>query len=489
MSVHAARLLVFSTSASVLVLEILAGRLLAPYVGVTLEAFTGIIGTILAAIALGSWVGGRMADRRRPASLLGPLVVAGGLLTLLAPPIATLLGPSLRGTDPAGIVVLTALAFFAPAVVLSAVAPVIVKMQLDTLDRTGSVVGQFSAVGTFGALFGTFVTGFVLIAALPTRPIVFGLGVALVATGIALGIRASGYQQGRTLLSAVAGLALGAVTLAATGPCDVETTYSCADVRTDPERPTGRVLWLDTARHSYVDLVDPTYLEFRYIDVMAGVVTAWAPTDDARFLSIGGGGFTLPRWARDRYPDNHHTVLEVDGSLVEVARQQLDLAPGDVDRVLVGDARLTIGEVEGPVDVVLADAFGGFVVPWHLATREFLSGVRERMADDALFVMNVIDYAPHRFARAEVATVAELFANVAVLAPESYFEGAGGNYVVVASDGPLDLDALRRSVRERGGSEIVVHGAELARWIDGAGVLRDDFAPVDQLITRPSGGA
>jgi len=60
----AAGALVFVTSAAVLVLEIVAARLLAPYVGVTLETYTAIIGTILAAISLGTWIGGRLADRR-----------------------------------------------------------------------------------------------------------------------------------------------------------------------------------------------------------------------------------------------------------------------------------------------------------------------------------------------------------------------------------------------------------------------------------------
>ena len=63
--------LVFFTSASILVLEILAGRILAPFVGVTLETFTGIIGTVLAGIAVGAWLGGiarnllRDSDRKR----------------------------------------------------------------------------------------------------------------------------------------------------------------------------------------------------------------------------------------------------------------------------------------------------------------------------------------------------------------------------------------------------------------------------------------
>ena len=84
--------LVFCTSAAVLVLEILAARLLAPYVGVSLETYTGIIGTILAAIALGAWLGGQLADRIDPRVLLGPTLILGGGLALAIVPIVRLVG-------------------------------------------------------------------------------------------------------------------------------------------------------------------------------------------------------------------------------------------------------------------------------------------------------------------------------------------------------------------------------------------------------------
>ena len=141
MSPVVARSLVFFTSAAVLVFEILAGRLLAPYVGVTLETFTAIIGTVLAGISLGAWLGGRAADRFSPARLLGPLLITGGLLSLAAPTIVEVFGPTLRGGDAIKIIILTALAFLLPAVVLSAVTPVVVKLQLADLARTGTVVG------------------------------------------------------------------------------------------------------------------------------------------------------------------------------------------------------------------------------------------------------------------------------------------------------------------------------------------------------------
>ena len=484
MSEFGARSLVFFASASVLVIEILAGRLMAPYVGVTIESFTGIIGTVLAAIALGSWLGGRAADRGRPERLLGPLLIAGGALTLLAPLIVTLFGPALRGTNPVQIVTLAALAFLAPAVVLSAVSPVVVTLRLDDLSQTGSVVGRLSATATAGALFGTFVTGFVLLASFPTRPIMVGVGATLVAVGASMQSRsAPGRKQASAavLLSVV----IGAGSISVSGPCKIETSYSCVIIESDPLREHGRTLWLDTSKHSYVDVVDPTHLEFRYVKVIADVVTSLDLPDAPAVMSIGGGGFTLPRWIRDTYPAAIHTVLELDFRLVELAYAELGLQLGDVDEMRIGDARVSIRSVDGPVDLVLADAFGGFVVPWHLTTREFLTDVAATMAPDGVFVMNLIDYPPASFARAEAATALAVFSHVMVIAPPDYFDGGlGGNYVIVASHTPLEPASVALSLGARGSIEEIREGEALEVWIRGARVLTDNFAPVDQLITR-----
>ena len=95
MRLMTARLLVFGSSAAVLVLEILAGRLMAPYVGVSLETFTGIIGVILAGIALGTAFGGQLADRYDPARLIGPALIGGGLLSWLSLWLVHAIGPEL----------------------------------------------------------------------------------------------------------------------------------------------------------------------------------------------------------------------------------------------------------------------------------------------------------------------------------------------------------------------------------------------------------
>ncbi len=474
-----ARSLVFVTSAAVLILEILAGRLLAPYLGVSLEVFTGIIGVILAGIAIGAWAGGRAADRGDPRRLIGPLLVAGGITAVASPLIVDMVGPNVS-IDPMSIVLITVLGFLAPAAVLSGVTPVVVKIQLASLEQTGSVVGTYSAIGTVGALAGTFVTGFVLISAFPTRPIVIGLGLVLTLAGLALWSARSLWSV-TGIVVVVAGLS--ALVAIVGGPCDVETTYHCAVVEVDESRPTGRVLILDRARNSYVDLADPTHIEFRYLRAMVDVIDVESPPGPLDVVSIGGGGFTLPGYLNATRPGTANLVLEIDESLIEIGRTQLGL--GDEVAVIVDDARRSIRSV--PVrsaDVVVGDAFSGLTVPWHLTTVEFVEEVAGRLTPEGLYTINLIDGPELGFARAETATLMEVFPHVAVFAPADYLAGvSGGNFVLVGSAAPIDVTAIEETLRSRGGIEIGLTGDDLAGFVDDARPLIDDFAPVDQLIS------
>lgn len=484
----AAGLVVFFASAAVLVLEILAGRLLAPYVGVTLQTYTGIIGTVLAGISLGSWYGGRLADRVDARRLLGPILVTGGILSLLTGPLVALFGAGLVGGGPAAVVLLALVGFFAPAAVLSAVTPTVAKLQLDSLGETGSVVGRLSALGAAGAIVGTFVTGFLLVAAAPTRPLIAGLGLALLVVGAVVWRRLR--RQGDRARGGVALLALLAAGLSAAvgSPCDDETVYYCARVVPDRRNPSGRVLWLDTLRHSYVDLRDPERLAFSYAQVFGDVLSTLRPPGaplDA--LHIGGGGFTLPRYLARTRPGSDSVVLELDRGIVEIARRDLGLRTGPHLRVRVGDARVGVRrQPDDAYDLVVGDAFGGLAVPWHLTTVEFLSQVRRTLRPDGVYVLNLIDYPPLGFARAEAATLRRVFDHVAIVAPAARLRGRlGGNFVLVASDAPIDTAGVERAGAARGGDERILSGAALDRFAGGAPVLTDDYAPVDQLLTVP----
>ncbi len=491
-----AGILVFVTSAVVLVMEILAARLLAPYVGVTLETYTGIIGTILAAIAFGAWSGGRLADRRDPQTLLGPILLLGGALSLLIVPIVRLVGKLSLGTGPEAVLVLAGLAFFLPAAVLSAVPPVIVKMQLADLAETGRTVGRLSALGTVGAILGTFGTGFVLVAAWPTTPILIGVAVVALAMGVVVevSVRRRRSRPFPTTLAAsvvvlTAGAGLGVDRLnAAMDPCERESAYFCARVVPDLAGcPDGLTLYLDTLRHSCIHPDDPARLDFSYAQLFADALDAAGPDGAALdTVHVGGGGFSLPRYLGATHPGSTSLVLELDPTLVEIAQRQLGLVLSDDMQVRTGDARTGLREQPADAaDVVLGDAFGGLAVPWHLTTVEWMAEVDRVLRPDGLYLVNVIDGPALRFARAETATLQAAFEHVAVMGPAARLGGdGGGNLVLIASDGPLDGNAILAANRSRGDDDVLLTGAELDTWIDGAEPLTDDFAPVDQLIGR-----
>jgi MFS family permease len=455
--------LVFVSSGAVLVLEILGIRLLAPYVGLTLETTTTIIGTVLAGIAAGAALGGQAADRVDGRRLLALLLAAGGVLAMLTVPLARGLGDALRGGGDAAAFTVTLVALFPPAAVLSAVTPTVARMQLRDLGETGSVVGRLSAWATAGGLVGTFATGFVIVPLVPTDVAVLVVGGVLVALGVLAGA-APAFVLGA--------LALAAISLAVGPPCDAETDYHCARVLEDPGRPTGRTLMLEDLPHSYVDLADPRYLEFVYTRWIGAAMDG---LDDGPLdaLFIGGGGFTLPRYVAATRPGSRSRVLEVDGDLVALARERLGLRTGPALAVHVGDARVTLrDEPTASADLVVGDAFGNRAVPWHLTTAEFVADVRRVLRPGGLYALNVIDYQPLGLVRAEAATLLEAFDEVALVTHAE----PGGNFVFLASDGALPpLEGMR-----------VLDRAEVERLAADADPLRDDDAPADQLLTpRP----
>ncbi|MFI5839768.1 fused MFS/spermidine synthase [Catenuloplanes sp. NPDC051500] len=484
--------LVFGSSGAVLVLEIVAQRLIGPYVGLTLQTTSSVIAMALAAIAYGAWAGGWLADRRDPRTMLAPALILAGIATALTFPLIRYAGEILRGNAAVGVLALTALAVVVPAGLLSAVTPMVVKLQLSDLRRTGQVVGRLSGIGTLGGITATLGTGFVLVATLPSRVIMFSLAVLLGVGGLALGwhlrrLDAAGPRRAK-VAAAVLGLVGAGLTVIAPTPCDVETAYSCASVVADENRPGGRTLVLNAGDHSYVDLDDPRHLEFEYVQWIAAVSDVAAPAGQPlNALHLGGGGFTLPKYLAAVRPGSTQTVLELDGQLVDLDRAELGLETGPNLTAVIGDARVSLAEQPaGRADFVIGDAFGDLVVPWHLATREMAVQVRASMTGTAIYAQNVIDYPPLYFIRAEVATVQDVFPHVALIGPPAALDGKeGANFVIVASAAPLPLAEIRaRMAQTATGPVTMLAGAELAEFVDGARVLTDEYAPVDQLLSR-----
>lgn len=495
--------LVFAASACTLVLEIAAGRLLAPYVGVSLYTWTSVIGVVLAGIALGNYLGGLVADRgggsRR---ILGLLLVAGGLAALAVLPFTAtdLVGLVPRGLPVvARIVLLCGLLFFVPSAVLGMVSPVTVKLTLADLRRAGHVVGRIYAWSTLGSIAGTFLTGFVLIPWLGTRPLIFGVGLLLVTLGAVTGEFFREPGRARIVDAAFAALLLLALAQIQSARaldrlCHRETSYYCIRVTTESVDggQTLQVLSLDKLVHSYNSIEDPTRLHYGYLRTYAEL-TAYVAQRTPRFraLFIGGGGYTLPRYVEATYPDATLEVAEIDPGVTRTAFERLGLSPRTRIVTYNTDAREVVEAKQGgaPYDLVFGDAFNDYQVPYHLTTVEFARRIRGLLRPDGLYLALVIDRMHGgRFMASLVRTLREVFPHVYVLADTARtMAPRAQTYVVAASAAPLDLDRLRAvpGLEPGGGTAVRLMPADaMVDWLRTADavVLTDDYAPADNLM-------
>jgi hypothetical protein len=468
-----AQVLVFAASAAILVLEILAGRLLAPYVGVTLETFTAVIGVVLAGIAVGTWQGGRLADRTDPKPLIPLALALGGALAIGSVPIIRILGDATLDASPVAVVILASAGFLLPSAVLSSVSPMVVKLRLRSTDETGAVVGRLSAIGTAGSLVGVFTTGFVFVAQFPITPVIVGVGSGLIVLGFVTRALLRPTSDPSRMAACVAlAIAAGALTVVVPSRCNDDTTYYCARVEADPLRPSGRVLHLDDLIHTYIDLDDPTYLAFDYSRTIAATIDVMAPAGEPLdVVHIGGGGFLLPRYVEATRPNSTNVVLEVDPGVVEIARRELGLRTGGGIDARTGDGRVLLRALDNDsADLVVGDAFGAESVPWHLTTEEFVRDIDRVLRPGGVYALNLLDAGPLQFARAQLATMRAVFEHVTVAElPETSSTMRGDNYVLMASHTPLPVAGMSP--------------AEVDRFIGDAQVLTDEYAPVDRLHT------
>ena len=487
-------LIVFTASACGLIIEIVAGRILAPSIGVSLYTWTSIIGIVLAGISIGNYLGGRIADRFPTPTTLGVILLAGGVASISILPLVGLASDAFRPVPILPrIVLLTAALFLLPSLILGMVTPVVIKLNLSDLAHTGSVVGKIYAVSTAGSIFGTFITGFVLIQFLGTRTVVLYVSLVLIGMAFAFGnvwrARLPGFAMGGIFVSiAVFSVFSGALESA----CTRESSYFCIKVRAqDVNGRDVRVLSLDALVHSYVDLDDPMYLQYSYQKIFADVATFVGSRNPAmNVFFIGGGGYTMPRFLEIRYPESSLEVAEIDPEVTRVATEFLGLSRETRIVTHNQDARTIQQQLApGTYELIIGDAFNDVSVPYHLATLEFSQSLRELLTSDGIYAVNIVDKMySGRFLRAFVATMKRVFPNVYVLRDDTRWTSDDRyTFVVIGSLTPLSYSQIDRANLLEGRESAVLRfmpAASFASWSSGDSnaVLTDDFAPVDGML-------
>lgn len=248
-----------------------------------------------------------------------------------------------------------------------------------------------------------------------------------------------------------------------------------ADLLRDDDASDGWLLTVDGVAQSYLDLADPTHLEFDYVRLLGDVVDCLAGEGAITAVHLGAGACTLPRYVAATRPGSSQLVVEIDPALADLVRDSFGTAGF---RLRVGDARAELTAMRaGESDLVIADVFAGASVPLHTTTLEFLSEVRRVLRTGGTYAANVADGRPLPFARAQVATLLAAFEHVALLADPSVLRGRRfANLVLVASDAPLPIEALTRRAARAAGRARLVDGAALRAFTGGAAAVTDATA-------------
>lgn len=467
-------------------LELVAARLIAPTLGVSLYTWTSVIGVVLGGVSLGNYIGGRLADRRPNASTLAIVYVAASAASLLVLGVLHFVGSlELPRSTPALLQVLwvTAVLFLLPSTILGMPTPLLTRLTLRSVEEGGRVVGRIQASAALGSIVGTFLTGFFLISWFGTREIVVGVAAILLLLAM--------LARPPWLLARVYGLGSLAVVILATGgyshsPCTRESAYYCIRVspgtltfdvngRKESVTPPVQTLYLDHLQASVVDVTRPTEALYGYPALYAKLIDAlYPPGSRLDSFVIGGGGYVVPRWLEAHY-GGRVTVDEIDPEVTRVAEEYLGLKPSRRMTILARDGRQALASYPASTfGAVFGDAFDDYEVPFQLTTREFAQLVSDRLNPNGVFLMDVVDGVHYDFLRSEIRTLREVFPYVGLISQDGAWppDGTRHLYAIVAAKTvpkrPLPV------VSQRSLDAFVANGHSV--------VLTDDYAPVDELL-------
>ena len=259
-------------------------------------------------------------------------------------------------------------------------------------------------------------------------------------------------------------------------PAPVPGRFGTAELRRDAHRPGAWLLRVDGVAQSYVDLVDPTWLEFDYVRLLGDLLDlAAAPRVPRHVVHLGGGGCTLARYVAATRPGSRQLAVEADGPLAALVAERLGTAGFELQ---VADARDALAQLPpGSADVVVTDVFTGFSVPAHVQSAEHVQLARRALRPGGTYALNIADRPPLDVVRAQAATLQSCFGEVVMLASPDLLRGRRfGNAVLAGSDDGFALHELRRRAARPAGTARVVTGDALAEFAASAPVVTDRTA-------------
>ncbi|MBY0310363.1 fused MFS/spermidine synthase [Patescibacteria group bacterium] len=507
---------VFITGMAVLIVEIPAIRILSPYFGTSMFVLSSVLTVILAALALGYFWGGRLADRYpHPLPLYGILAI-GGFTIALSFALSTIVIPFLSSFIPItyGPLLLAFVFFFIPAFLLGTDSPYVIKLLTKDADpaTAGAITGNTFFFSTVGSIIGSLSAGFFFIPFVGIEATLLGVACVL-AVGAAT---AAHFLTGRTEMAPETSpirlchlyiIALGTILLTvltlSLPPQSLDkenqtTLYEAqgyyGHIRVYEQefslvRPPARFLRREVNaesaifQDSYEYPFEYTRFSNLYPDLRNGSTTS--------FLLLGGGAYTIPRTLVANNPDLIVDVAELEPSLFPLAQKYFDLS--DVSRIRnhVVDARVYVEQSDDQFDYIFMDTFNsGLYIPAHLTTQEFFHSVRERLTDDGLLMINFIGargLPGTTLTDSFTATLQSVFPNARAytLKPEDIGGIENIIFIADATDEPLVTEGVQVSTIHDG--FVAIDELEIALNTSAPHeqvIFTDDLSPAEYLVAK-----
>jgi len=481
---------VFATGAAVLVVEVVATRVLAPYFGNTIFSISSIISTILAALSFGYYFGGKLADKRPTLNLFFGIIFAAGISILLIHYLSVFLLPILGSVFSIiyGPLVSAITLFFIPALFLGTLSPFAIKLQykMNSEVGIGTMSGKIFFWSTFGSIFGSLFSGFYLI---PN----FGLSNILIATGILLIVMSGIFliflnKRYKNIFSLVlicivlSGLQLPRQKVEAI--YIKEGMYYRIVVREgyNEANQLVRVLNLDKSTSGWKFNNEENGMigyakYYKLIDLIK---------DPKEVLVIGGGAYIVPDLIIDNKEDINVDVIEVEPSLYDLSVEYFDLTESDRLTNYVTDGRGFLNKSDKKYDLIFVDAYSSIIaIPTHLITEEFFTLSKENLNDGGIFWANIIGSLDSITIASEIKTFKKIFPNSYFFVTKSHELNSLQNIMVIGINSEEPINFTEKDIIEVFQPLILDISQNIINIeiLNKKGIiLTDNYCPIDYLM-------
>ena len=476
-------IIVFLSGAIGMGLELIAARVLSPYVGSSNVVWTSIIGIILVSMSLGYWIGGKRADKEANGNVLSRLLLGSALFTSIIPLLETIVVREFAGIVSNLIVaaILCAIIVFSiPSFILAMISPFAVKMKSMQETEIGSLSGRISSLSTIGSITGTFLMGFVLIPNIGVTNINIGITILLVV----MSILARDDINKKYILSTIS-LVVVMIILMFIGKwvfklanleilVDTDSQYSRIWVKqVNTAKTTYKTLQVDTGLESYIDTetgeMGAMYL--RYYDLFE-----YLNKDAKSTLMIGGAAYTYPIHYLQKYEDKTIDVVEIDEKMTQIAEEQFGLNAKDERlKIYTQDGRSYLNYSENKYDTILIDAFKGLNAPFELTTYEALVHAKNMLNDNGIVLTNIISSLEGEdtdFIEYEYATYKAVFDDVKLFQVQDRDYTESQNLILVGIKGNPQINEDKYEEYKN------YLNMEITNFKTDKNIVTDDFAPI-----------